>query len=177
MRLALSLLVVLTAWLGATPSTARACSPSPSGAYSFELSLARSAGVLCMGEVRVFRGAQCQGEAVLATLIGCGESSRIAVTDEGALVTVAAPRASRRSWAIVRIVEREETRAVARSVRLDDLPETASLGARPWLRLEAGSLVLVAGSERVVISLTRARGALAPRPRTAQPPEDDDAER
>jgi hypothetical protein len=131
---ALALVVVLSALV---PSVAAAeCRPSPTGARSVDTRLSPRAGYLCIHTVHVYAGAACEGVPEWSIDLACGQTSRLAITDGGQLISILAPRARSRDWAILAVIERSaaassspRSRPLASGVRLRlrDLPGTEAL--------------------------------------------------
>jgi hypothetical protein len=146
-------LSVLMSLIAITPSLALACEPSEHGAWSYDVSVSPRAGMLCLFLVHLHHDATCSAPAEASFEVSCGETHRAAVTDDGAFVSVLAPRASHRSWPIVRVFERDGANVVARTLTLAELDREASVGARPRLRIDANGLVLDAGRASRTVSL------------------------
>jgi hypothetical protein len=130
--------LVLFAGLGAFASTARAeCRRSTSGAFSADVRWSPMSGRACFSDVRAFDGPSCGGTPRFAITLGCDETRRMIVSDEGRLVSLLAARAVRRDREIVRVFTLDGDALAVRSVRLDELPIA---GARPRLSLDARRL-------------------------------------
>lgn len=117
--------LMLAFWL--VPPTALACEASTGGARSFDLRVSPQAGYLCLYTLTEYEGATCEvGREIARSTEACNITSRLALTDEGVFVSIAAPRTSHRAWTIVRVFTiGDGARRVERS--LDDLPATAPL--------------------------------------------------
>jgi len=125
------------------PSTvARAeCRDSAGGTFSLDVRLSPMSGIGCFTAVTVFEGSSCRPERERwAITLGCNESRRMVVSDRGRLVSLLAPRASRRNWEIVRVFEATGRQAVVRSIRLDELPGLPERARRPRMSLDASVL-------------------------------------
>ncbi len=121
----LALLVVLS-WA----SSARAeCRASAGNAFSFDVRVSPQAGGACLMDVEVFAGADCRSEQRRwGDTLGCNETERIAVTDQGSVVSILAPATSHRDWAIVTVFVWRDERVVETRLALEDLPGTETLG-------------------------------------------------
>ncbi len=139
--------------LSLAPSGALACDASASGTWSYDVRVSPRAGMLCLFIVDLHRGATCAGEATQSFEVSCGETHRAAITDEGAFVSVLAPRASRRTWNAVRVFEVDGSSVVARTLTLEQLDPDATVGSRPRLRIDATGVVLDAGTSSRTVSL------------------------
>lgn len=126
-------LVVLLAPFGASAQ----CRSSPAGAYSLDLRLSPRAGVRCLHITDVYAGASCASVPEWSIELHCSRTSRIAVTDTGRLISVLAPRASRRDWNILHVVGRDR-RPVW--VRLGDVPGIEMLTGTVTLEFDGGSV-------------------------------------
>jgi len=157
----------MVALLPAWPLTAaRAeCRSSASGTRSIDVRLSQASGYLCLSLVRLFDGASCgPGSALFSATFGCSETDRMVVTDRGRLVSLLAPRASRREWDIVRIFEPDGDHMIVRAVRLADLPGLAPAIRRPRLALDASGLrVLVEPQLFVPLSTLETLGSVGVR--------------
>lgn len=141
--------VVLAALLVLSAGRAQAeCRASASGRRSVSVALSALSGGGCFHDVSVHTGPSCEGAPELRVTLGCSETRRMVVTDEGALVSLLADRASRREWEIVRVFVRDGERIAVRSVRLDELPGLPPDARRPRLSLDAR--VLTIDGERAV---------------------------
>jgi len=144
----LLLLTTLFAWL---PRTAAACDASPSGALSYDLRLSPRAGRQCLYIVEIHRGASCEGAPTRSFELSCGETHRATITDEGAFISVLAPRAGNARWPIVRVFESGDAGiVVAHTLRLEDLNAPASIGPRPRVRVDHAGVSLVGRTTLVV---------------------------
>ena len=153
-----ALLVVLLLVIApaVAPRTARAeCMSSPSAAHSYQTRLSPRAGILCLYIADVYAGGACEGEPAWSVELSCGETSRLAVTDRGRLISILAPRASRPEWNIVRITTRD--RAPVR-IPLGDLPGASALRGAVRLDFDGGALRLRsrAGEVRVTFDALEA---------------------
>ncbi len=127
------------------------CRPSASGAFSVEVTLSPLSGGACFSSARVFEGASCGPRPPLwALTLGCSETERMVPSDRGRLVSLLAPRASRREWEIVRVFEPDGCHVLVRSVRLDELPGLPATATRPHLALDARALRILVEPEVVV---------------------------
>ena len=92
---ALLVVLVLVVAPAVAPRMARAeCRSSPSAAHSYETRLSPRAGILCLYIADVYAGGACEGEPAWSVELSCGETSRLAVTDHGRLISILAPRAT-----------------------------------------------------------------------------------
>ncbi len=120
------------------PSVARAeCRASAAGQRSIAVTLSPASGVACLRSVRVFTGDRCGGAPLWSTTLGCSETRRMVVTDDGQLVALLAERASRRNWEIVRVFAPDAEGLAVRVIRLEDLPGLPEEVRRPHLHLDA----------------------------------------
>jgi hypothetical protein len=109
------------------PATALACEASSGGARSFDVRLSPQAGMMCLHTLTEYEGATCEaGREIARSTEGCSITRRLALTDDGTFVSIAAPRTSRRRWTIVRVFTIGEGARRA-NITLDDLPATAPL--------------------------------------------------
>lgn len=145
MRLALALVL---AWLA--PSTALACTASASGTFSYEVTVSPLAGMRCMHTVTVFDGASCAGAPVGSADLACNFTSRLAIRDDGALVSILAPRTSRRSWNIVRVFRVGDAGETG-YLRLDDVPATSALRGSVRVTFDGAAVIFEDRRQRVSI--------------------------
>lgn len=138
MRAPLAVFVVGLTLATAAPAAWAECRVSESGAFSVDVTLSPASGILCLTDVRVFEGGGCgPGPERWAATLGCSETQRMVVTDAGRLVSLLAPRASRREWEMLRVFEPDGDHVAVRSVRLDELPGLPAGASRPRLTLDA----------------------------------------
>lgn len=100
------------------------CHASPGRSRSIGMRLSPRAGIQCLHIVDVYAGAACEGAPEWSIELHCSQTSRIAVTDGGRLISILAPRASRLEWNILHVVGRDQ-RAVW--IRLRDVPGREAL--------------------------------------------------
>jgi hypothetical protein len=122
---------------------------------SVDVSLSPMAGVLCLHDVVVHRGAGCTGAVQWQTTLGCDETRRMEISDGGVLVNLRAPRPNRRDWEIVRLFTHEGDRVVVRSIRFEGLPGVPPPPARPRMKLGPEGLRMGEGESAVFIPLAR----------------------
>lgn len=128
-------------FLCAAPASAQTCIASAGEARSVSIALSPMAGGACFHTVTLHEGAGCARDHVLARATEhCSTTRRLAVTDAGVLVSVRAPRASRRDWAIVRVFTVGEG-ARSLELSLDDLPETAALRGSVRVSVEGDAVL------------------------------------
>lgn len=133
------------------------CRDSAAGAYSLDVRLSPAAGCLCLMQVAVFEGSGCASDRRLwDETVGCNLTERIAVTDQGRLVSILAPATARPDWSIVAVLERRDGRVSRRDLALEDLPETAGLRGVVRPRFEGAA---VRFSPEVVVSFDRLEAA------------------
>ncbi|MBN8611511.1 MAG: hypothetical protein J0L92_13040 [Deltaproteobacteria bacterium] len=166
MRIFASLSLAMSV-LAITPDIAFACEPSASGAWSYDVSVSPRAGMLCLFIVHLHHDGTCSAPAEASFEVSCGETHRAAISDDGAYVSVLAPRASHRGWPIVRVFERDGAGVVSRTLTLEQLDPDTTVGSRPRLRVDAAGVVLDGGTASRTVSLvdlvTLARGRPAER--------------
>jgi hypothetical protein len=147
MRIALPLL-----FLCAMPTPVLACTPSAGGTFSYEITLSPRAGGMCAHIVTVYEGASCSGAEAGHVEVGCNLTSRLAIRDDGVLVSILAPRTSRRAWNILRVFWVTDADRDG-YLRLDDLPATSVLRGTVRVRLERGAVVFADRRRRVRVAL------------------------
>ena len=109
------------------PSVALACEASAGGARSFQTRVSPRAGILCLYTLIEYEGATCDaGREIARADDGCSRLRRLALTDAGVFVSIAAPRTSRRGWTILRVFTiGDGARSI--DVSMGDLPATTPL--------------------------------------------------
>jgi hypothetical protein len=144
--------LALAVFLLALPAPALACTASASGTFSYEITVSPRAGILCAHVITVYEGASCSGPAAGAADVGCNLTSRLAIRDDGALVSILAPRTARRSWNILRVF-RVGDADTAGYLRLDDLPATVELRGTVRVTFDGAAVVLADRRREVRIPL------------------------
>lgn len=149
--------------LSLAPARASACTASAGGGASYEVRLSPRAGVLCLMIVTAYEGASCEPAREIGSReVGCNVTRRLAITENGALVSILAPRTSHRDWAILQVTSLRAPPST-RALRLDDLAETASLAGTVRVSFEGASVVFRGRGGEARISLaelaTRARAS------------------
>jgi hypothetical protein len=148
-------LIVFGLALAAPAGASADCRDSASGVASVAISLSLSSGILCLNDVAVHRGAGCGGEPEWTATLGCDETRRMVVKDDGVLVNLRAPRPNRRDWEIIRTFTHETGVVVVRSIRFDRLPGIPPAPARPRLNLAAHGLRIGEGPSAALLPLAR----------------------
>ena len=125
MRNILPVVLVSLAWV----SSGRAeCRASANGAFSFDMHLGAGAGRGCLMDVEVFAGPDCRPEERRwDDTRGCSQTDRMAITDEGNLVSILAPATVHRDWSIVAVFAWRDDRVAETWLALEDLPGTEAL--------------------------------------------------
>jgi hypothetical protein len=125
MRNVLVIVLVSLAW----GSSVRAeCRASASGAFSFDMHLGAGAGRACLMDVEVFAGPDCRAaERRWGDTRGCSQTDRMAITDQGNLVSILAPATSHRDWSIVAVLSWRDERVAETWLALEDIPGTEAL--------------------------------------------------
>ncbi|MDQ3036133.1 MAG: hypothetical protein M3Y87_27275 [Myxococcota bacterium] len=137
--------LVLAALLLAMPERATAqCRASAAGTYSFDMRVSVRAGVLCIHTVDVYAGASCDGAPEWSVDLGCNQTSRLAISDRARLISVLAPRASHRDWAIVTVTSREGGSV---ALRLGELPGIEALRGTARVELDGDAVRLRGGTD------------------------------
>ena len=139
----LGLVFLLASILAAPSAHAQDCVSSPSGRFSFSVSVSPRAGHVPVYDIHVFSGASCEPSASLgATTLG--SVRRLAITDGGVLVRILAPRTSHRDWNIVSlvVVARADVAERVLWLTLDDLPGTEALTGSVGALFVGSDLVL-----------------------------------
>ncbi len=122
---------------------------------SVDVSLSPMSGILCLHDVVVHRGADCSGTVEWQTVLGCDETRRMVVSDDGVLVNLRASRPNRRNWEIVRVFVRSGRDVAVRSIRYDALPSIPPAPARARLELGADGLRIGEGPAAPLVPLAR----------------------
>lgn len=117
------------------------CAASPGGGFSFTTSVAAGAGRRALYDVVVFQGGNCTGTPIGATQLG--SVRRLAVTDNGTLIQILAPRTTHHDWSILRLINVAGDGLDVR-VSLQNLPGTSVLSGSVRASFE-GSAVRFAG--------------------------------
>jgi hypothetical protein len=151
MRLLFAALLLSLLRLG-LPAAALACTPSAHGSSSFEVRVSPRAGYVCAHVITVYEGGSCSGTVAGAVDVGCGLTSRLAIRDDGVLVSILAPRASRRRWSILRVFRVGDPER-AGYLSLDDLPATAELRGRVQVTFDGAAVVFDDRRRRVRVAL------------------------
>lgn len=142
----------LTLVLLGVPAPALACTASAAGSFSYEITLSPRAGIMCAHIISVYEGGSCGGAALGAVDVGCHLTSRLAIRDDGTLVSILAPRTARRSWNILRVFRVTDGDADG-YLRLDDLPATSALRGTVRVTFEGAAVVFEDRRQRVSIPL------------------------
>jgi hypothetical protein len=123
------------------PNVAFACEASTGGARSFERRVSPRSGIFCFYLVTEYEGGTCEaGREIARTDEGCSRLQRLALTDEGVFVSIAAPRTSRRAWTILRVFTiGDGARTV--DVSLEDLSATAPLRGVVRVSFDQGAVM------------------------------------
>ncbi len=141
------------------PSVAFACEASTGGTRSFDTRVSPRAGILCLYTLTEYAGATCEaGREIARADDGCSRLRRLALTDEGVFLSIAAPRTSRRAWTIVRVFTiGDGARSV--DVSLDDLPSTSPLHGVVRVSFDQGAVMFrdTAAEARVTFAELAAR--------------------
>lgn len=141
------------------PNIALACDASTGGARSFDTRVSPRAGILCLYTLTEYEGGTCEaGRELAQSTEGCSRVRRLALTDAGVFVSIAAPRTSRRRWTIVRVFTiGEGARSV--DVALDDLAPTAPLRGVVRVSFDQGAVLFrdAASEARVTLAELAAR--------------------
>lgn len=126
MRNTLLVVLVSLAW----GSSARAeCRASATGAFSFDMHLGAGAGRACLMDVEVFAGPDCRPEERRwGDTRGCSQTERMAITDQGSLVSILAPATAHRDWSIVAVLSWRDDRLAEAWLALEEMPGTEALG-------------------------------------------------
>lgn len=162
--LALAVVIAIATCL---PARVEACTPSASGAHRYEVApVGLVRGIcrrrICRCDVTVYANSCEPSSEVGRIRVDCHLTSRLAITDDGTLISVITPRARARSRPIVRVIRvREQTHiARVRDLRIDDLPGTSALRGVVHVDFDSAALLLTdaRGSEaRVPFSAFIAR--------------------
>jgi len=152
--------LVLALCFSLVPASALACEASDGGTRSFDLHVSPRAGIFCFYTLTLYEGAICEvGREIASSTEGCAGMHRLAVTDEGTFVSIAAPRASHRDWAIVRVFRiGEGARSV--SVTLDDLRATSPLHGVIRVSFDQGAIAFRDREAQARVTLAELAGRL-----------------
>ena len=149
------------------PAVAAAeCRPSPSGARSVDTRLSARAGYLCIHTVHVYAGSACEGTPEWSIDLACSQTSRLAITDRGLLISILAPRARSRDWAILSVIDRNGVSPRSGSLgsgvrlRLRDLPDTEALRGAARVDFD-GASVRFRGNVEVRVAFDRIEALVA----------------
>jgi len=141
------------------PDVALACEASTGGARSFDTRVSPRAGILCLYTLTEYEGATCEaGREIARADDGCSRLRRLALTDEGVFVSIAAARTSRRAWTILRVFTiGDGARSV--DVSMDDLPATSPLRGVVRVGFDQGAIAFrdAATEARVTLAELAAR--------------------
>lgn len=134
------LLLAFLLWCGC-PSAALACTSSPSGELSVEPQIRSPSGFLVFRFAVVFRGPSCDGEIVGRADLSTGPWSRLAITDDGTILCLLAPRVSRPRAFVLRVFRIGDDPHAGRR-RFAELPRASELHGTTRLSFRDGALVL-----------------------------------
>jgi hypothetical protein len=121
-------IVIFLAMLLWSSSAHAECRSSANAAYSFDVRLSPAAGCMCLMVAEVFAGPDCRPqESRWSETFGCNVTDRMAVTDQGNLVSILAPATAHRDWSIVAVHSWRDGRVVGTWLSLDEIPGTEVL--------------------------------------------------
>jgi hypothetical protein len=121
------LLTVLVSLAWGSPVRAE-CRASENGAFSFDVHLSPGAGGICLMDVEVFAGPDCRPEERRwDDTRGCSQTERMAITDQGNLISILAPATSHRDWSIVAVLSWRDDQVAETGLALEEIPGTETL--------------------------------------------------
>ena len=122
-----TIVILLATLLWSSPARAE-CRASANAAYSVSVRLSPAAGRACLMIAEVFSGPDCRPEeSRWSETFGCNVTDRMAVTDQGNLVSLLAPATAHRDWSIVAVISWRDDRVVEKWLSLDEIPGTEAL--------------------------------------------------
>lgn len=140
--------------LGALPGAAQAdCTASAGGTWSFARRLSPRAGRGCIQIVSVHEGGSCAGEARWTIENGCNVTRRLAITDQGELVSILAPRTTHRDWSVVRVIGRAAGQSFDARLAAEEIPGLEAIRGALRLSFDADALVVVGRRTRARVPL------------------------
>lgn len=153
MRSAIALAMLL-AVVAPIARAEESCVPSASGAFAFAVHVSPRAGGACRMIATVYEGTCEPLRERWHAELGCSETRRMVVTDNGRLVSILAPRATNPLWPIVRIFESASDSVLRRSLRLSDIPGTEELRAPVRMTFEGATLVMTTRRARATVAIS-----------------------